>query len=178
MRAFYCTWMLLLFLAIPAAAQQAQPTSAPPNSVGYTIFLRGTPVGHQDVAVHSDAQGLVITGQGQIAAPIDVITRRAELRYRPDLTAQSMTFDARIADVDVMLTTTFENGMAVSKGTQGNAAIDATDMASPTSFLLPNVFFGAHAALARRLAGSAPGAEFRAFIGPGAGAQVPFRLKS
>ena len=32
--------------------------------------------------------------------------------------------------------------------------------------------------LARRLAGAAPGAEFRAFVGPGAAAQVAFRLRS
>ena len=51
-------------------------------------------------------------------------------------------------------------------------------MASPQSVLLPNVLFGSHAVLARRLAGAAPGAEFRAFVGPGAGAQVAFRLRT
>src|SRR5207244_6858073 len=74
--------------------------------------------------------------------------------------------------------TEFENGTAVSSGMQGNTPIATTDMASPQSFLLPNVFFGSHAVLARRLAGTAPGTEFRAFVGPGAGAQVAFRLRS
>src|SRR6266550_2232362 len=60
----------------------------------------------------------------------------------------------------------------------GNAPIATTDMASPQSFLLPNVFFGAHAVLARRLAGTTPGTEFRAFVGPGPGAQLAFRLLS
>jgi fermentation-respiration switch protein FrsA (DUF1100 family) len=178
MRACYCTWTLLLFLAVPAAAQQPPPASSAPGSVGYTVFLQGTPVGHQDVTVRSDALGLVISGQGQIAPPIDVITRRAELRYRPDQTVESLLIEARIKGVDVTLETKFENGSAVSKGMQGGAPIATTDMASPQSVLLPNVFFGSHAVLARRLAGAAPGAEFRAFVGPGAGAQVAFRLRT
>ncbi len=181
MRAFHCTWTLLLLLALPAMGQdrpQAPSAPAAQKSVGYTIFLRGTPVGHQDVAIRSDAQGLLISGQGQIAVPIDVITRRAELRYRPDLTAESLTIEARILGVNVTLNTTFENGTAVSKGMQGDVPFATTDMASPQSVLLPNVFFGSHAVLARRLAGAAPGAEFRAFVGPGPAAQVAFRLRS
>jgi len=169
-----------VFLALPAASGFAQvraQAATPAPAVGYTIFLRGTPIGHQEVTVRSDAQGLVISGQGQIAQPIDVITRRAELKYRPDQTAESMTLDARIGGVDVTLQTTFENGTAVSKGMQGNIPIASTDMVSPRSVLLPNVFFGSHAVLARRLAGSAPGTEFRAFVGPGAG-EVVFSLRS
>ena len=171
----------MLFLALPAASVVAQGTTATPAApaaVGYTIFLRGVPIGHQDVTVRSDAQGLVISGQGQIAEPIDVITRRAELKYRPDQTAESLTVEARIGGVDIKLQTTFENGTAVSRGMQGTSPIATTDMVSPQSVLLPNVFFGSHAVLARRLAGAAPGTEFRAFLGPGPGAQVAFRLRS
>ena len=107
-----------------------------------------------------------------------MITRRAELQYRPDQTAESLLIEARIKGVDVTLETKFENGSAVSKGMQGDAPIATTDMASPQSVLLPNVFFGSHAVLARRLAGAAPGAEFRAFVGPGPGAQIAFRLRT
>ena len=178
MRVFHCTWTLLLLIALPAFAQQGQPAPAAPPGVGYTIFLRGAPIGHQEVRVRSDAQGLLISGQGQIAPPIDVITRRVELKYRPDQTAESLLLEARIGGVDVTLNTKFENGTAVSTGMQGNAPIATTDMASAQSFLLPNVFFGSHAVLARRLAGTAPGAEFHAFVGPGAGAQVALRLRN
>jgi pimeloyl-ACP methyl ester carboxylesterase len=179
MRAFNCTWTLLLILAVPGAfAQQNQPASTAAAAVGYTVFLRGAPIGHQEVAVRSDAQGLLISGQGQIAPPIDVITRRVELKYRQDQTAESLVLEARIGGMDVTLNTTFENGTAVSKGMQGNTPIAATDMVSPQSVMLPNVFFGAHAVLARRLAGIAPGTEFRAFVGPGSGAQMTFRLRT
>jgi pimeloyl-ACP methyl ester carboxylesterase len=186
MRAFHCTWTLLLIVAVPAfaqsgatgGAQAAVAAPAAPDAVGYTIFLRGSPIGHQEVTVRANAQGLVISGQGQIAPPVDVITRRIELKYRPDQTAESLVLEARIAGMDVALNTTFANGIATSKGMQGTTAIDATDMVSPQTVMLPNVFFGAHAVLARRLAGMAPGAEFRAFVGPGNGAQVTFRLRS
>jgi pimeloyl-ACP methyl ester carboxylesterase len=179
MRAFYCTWTLLLVLALPALAQQAPPAAAAtPGAVGYTVFLRGAPIGHQDVTVRADAQGLLISGSGQIAAPLDVITRRVELKYRPDQTAESLTIDARISGTDIALTTTFADGTATSKGTQGNTPITSTDMIAPRTVVLPNVFFGSHAVLARRLAGVAPGTEFRAFVGPGQGAQVVFTLRS
>jgi pimeloyl-ACP methyl ester carboxylesterase len=178
-RRFHFTWTLLLFLVLPVRAQQAPPVPpAAPASVGYTVFLRGTPIGHQDVTVRSDAQGLVISGQGQIAAPINVITRRVELRYRPNLDPQSLAVEARVGDVEFTLNTTFDNGSAVSKGMQAATPIEATDMVSPLTVLLPNVFFGSHAVLTRRLAGEAPGTEFRAFAGPGAGAQVTLRLRS
>ena len=179
MRGFHFTWTLLLFLALPASAQQPAPVpAAAPASTGYTVFLRGAPIGHQDVAVRSDAQGLVISGQGQIAAPINVITRRVELRYRPNLDPQSLAVEARVGDVEFTLNTAFENGSAVSKGMQAATPIEATDMVAPLTVLLPNVFFGAHAVLARRLAGEAAGTEFRAFLGPGPGAQVTLRLRS
>ena len=190
MRAFHCTWTLVLLLALPATAEQQQQrqqqeqrqppqpsATGSPTAVGYTVFLRGTPVGHQDVSVRSDAQGLTISSLGQIADPIDIITRRAEVHYRPDLSPESLVIDARIGGVDVTLQTTFGDGVAVSQGMQGSDPIATTDMVSPQSVVLPNVFFGAHAVLARRLAGAAPGAEFRAFFGPGSGAQIAFRLR-
>ena len=186
MRTFHFTWTLLLFLALPglvrsasAQGQQTPPVpAAAPASVGYTVFLRGTPIGHQDVMVRSDAQGLVISGQGQIAAPINVITRRVELRYGPNLDPQSLAVEARVGDVEITLNTAFDNGSAVSKGMQGPTPIEATDMVAPLTLLMPNVFLGSHAVLARRLGGEAPGTELRAFVGPGPGAQVVLRLRS
>lgn len=178
MRAFHCTWTLLVLLALGAAAQQQPAVIGSQNSTGYTVFLRGAPVGHQDVSVRSDAQGLTISGQGQIGNPINIITRRAEIHYRPDLSPESFALDSRIGNVDVMLQTNFTGNTATSQGMEGNDPISATDTVSPQSLVLPSVFFGAHAALARRLAGTAPGAEFHAFVGPGPGAQMAFRLRS
>ena len=54
-----CTWAFLLLLATGAQAQEA----AAPASRGYTIFLRGTPIGREDVTVRSDGSGLSIVSQ-------------------------------------------------------------------------------------------------------------------
>jgi pimeloyl-ACP methyl ester carboxylesterase len=178
MRGFHCTWVLLLALALPAAAQQPQTAVPPANATGYTVFLRGTPLGHQDITIRATADGLVVSGQGQIAYPIDVTTRSAEIRYRGDQTPESLKLDAIVGANTINLTTTFANGMAVSKGTQGVNEIASTDAVTPQTIILPNIFFGAHAVLARRLAGVAPGAEFHAFVGPGGPSQVAFRLRS
>jgi pimeloyl-ACP methyl ester carboxylesterase len=88
-----------------------------------------------------------------------------------------LVLDARVGALDITLQTTFNNGMAVSQGMQGLNPIGTTDMVAPQSLVLPSVFLGAHAALARRLAGVETGAEFHAFVGPGPGAQVAFRLR-
>jgi len=165
-----------VFLALPVSAQQAPPAPAGPRPVGYTVFLRGSVVGHQEVTVRSDADGLVISGQGQMADPIDVLTRKAEIHYRPDLSPASLTIDARVSGVDVTLQTDFNNGSAVTRGTQGTAPIASTDAVTPQTVILPNVLMGAHAVMARRLAGAAAGAEFRVFAGPGPSAQVSLRL--
>jgi len=177
MRGVHCTWTLLVLLALPVSAQQAPPAPAGPTT-GYTVFLRGSVVGHQEVTVRSGADGLVITGQGQLADPIDMLTRKAEIRYRPDLSPASLTIDSRIGGVDVALQVDFNDGAAVTRGTQGTAPIASSDAVLPMTVILPNVFLGAHAVTARRLAGAAPGAEFRAFVGPGPGAQILFRLRS
>ena len=177
MRAFHSTWTLVLLLALPAMAQQQSAAGGSQNTQGYTVFLRGLPIGHQDVSVRSDAQGLTITGQGQIAAPLDIITRRAEVRYGADLSPESLLIDARINGTDITLQTTFSGSTAVSMGMQGVNPIGTTDTVAPQSILLPNVFLGAYAALARRLAGIEPRTEFHAFVGPGPGAQVAFRLR-
>ena len=177
MRAFHSIWTLVLAVAVPAAAQQAQPPAASPDTHAYTVFLRGVPIGRQDITVRSSAQGLTITGQGQIAAPFDVLTRKAEVRYRADQSAESLLIDSRINGVDVQLQTTFNNGQATSQGSQGTAPIAATDAVVAGEFVLPGVFLGSQAVLARRLAGVAPGAEFKAFVGPGV-AQQAFRLRA
>ena len=86
MRFFYFTCALALTLAAPAAldgarveaAQQAPATAKP---TGYTIFLRGTAVGREEVTVREDATGTTITVQGRLGAPLNVVTRRAEMKY-------------------------------------------------------------------------------------------------
>src|SRR6185295_87377 len=75
---FYFTCALSLILAAPAGAQQPAAT---PKPTGYTIFLRGAPVGREELIVREDATGTTITAQGRLTSPLNVVTRRAEVKY-------------------------------------------------------------------------------------------------
>ena len=48
----YCTSAILLVLSTAAQAQEAAP-----RPTGYTVFLKGTPIGREDVTVRADASG-------------------------------------------------------------------------------------------------------------------------
>ena len=164
-----CTWATLLLLsAFPAAAQTPSAATTGTAARNYTIFLRGTPVGRESLTVRSDASGLTITSQSNLGAPLNVVVRKGEVTYRPDLTPVSLTFDATINQREVTLKTTFENGSAVSEGNDAGRPIRATVPFQPKTFIFPDVFFGSVEALGRQLAGmNGLPDDLHAFVAPG-----------
>src|SRR4051812_34819271 len=87
--AFHCTWALLLALAAPAAAQQP----AAPAATAYSLFLRGQPVGTENITVGSDASGTTITSDARFAPPLNITLRSSEIKYSPDWTPVSFNAD-------------------------------------------------------------------------------------
>jgi len=172
----HCTWAILLLLAatLPALAQTPQAAASATRS--YTVFLRGTPVGREDLTVRSDASGLTISSQSMLGAPLNVVMRKGEVKYRPDLTPASLTLDVTINQKNVTLRTTFENGSAVSEGNDAGFPIRTTTPIQPRTFVFPDVFFGAIEALGRQLAvrNGLPD-DLNAFIAPGV--DVALRVK-
>jgi pimeloyl-ACP methyl ester carboxylesterase len=175
MRVLYCIWALALLLAQPAAAQQAQSSApgtgsgtgrATANSTGYTVFLRGQAAGRETVRVDVGSPGLVVSSEGQMSAPINATLRRAEVRYAADWSPQSLVLESVINGGEVVLRTTFKDGQAISEGTQLGQPMSKTDTVSPQTLVLPNTFWGAYAAVARRLTGAAAGAEYRVYVAP------------
>jgi pimeloyl-ACP methyl ester carboxylesterase len=166
-RFIYCTCAVLLFLAAPAAAQQAQATAtATAKPTGYTVFLRGTPVGREEVTIQEDASGFTIVAQGRLAAPLNIVTRRAELKYKPDWTPERFSLEGSSSEGDISVRTSFTNGTAVTEGNRGTAKIATTHQIAPQSVVLPNGLFTSYAALARRLAALRTDTELRAYILP------------
>ena len=171
MRFLYFTCALALTLAAPAAldgvrveaAQQAPATAKP---TGYTIFLRGTAVGREEVTVREDATGTTITVQGRLGAPLNVVTGRAEMKYTADGTPERFTLDGSANGADVSVRTSFVNGTAQSEGNQGTAKIATSHQFSPQAVVLPNGVFSLYAALADRLSRVTAGAELKAYILP------------
>ena len=92
MRVFYCIWAALLLAAAPAVAGQDQTQAAP--TTGYMVFLRGVPLGREQVSVRSDANGTTITGSSRLAAPLDVVLEHGEVVYGEDGSPVSLTLQA------------------------------------------------------------------------------------
>jgi pimeloyl-ACP methyl ester carboxylesterase len=159
----HCTWAFLVFLA---SAAQAQEAPAPP-AVGYTVFLRGTPIGREDVVVRSDASGVSISSQGRMSVPSSVTTRRAEVKYGADWAPQAFTLDASVNGGDVTAKSTFAGSVARTEGVQTGAPYSREHKISPQPVvLLPSSFFGAFEAVSRRLVNAPGGTELRAYVLP------------
>lgn len=146
-------------------ARALQTTGASP-AVGYTIFMRGAPVGREDVTVRTSAAGTTVTSQGRLSAPFNSITRQAEFTYGPGWAPESFSLDATVNGAPVTLRTTFAGGTATSQGTQGGAPITASHAVAARTIVLPNGIFSAYAALALRLASAPPETELRAYVLP------------
>jgi pimeloyl-ACP methyl ester carboxylesterase len=150
-------------MVAPAGAQQS-PVAAKPT--GYTIFLRGTPVGREEVTVREDASGTTVTAHGRLGAPLNVITRRAEVKYSADGSPEEFVLEASANGSNVAVRTSFVNGTAQTQGNQGSAKIATSHPFSPQAVVLPNGIFTLYAALADRLSRVTAGAELRAYILP------------
>jgi pimeloyl-ACP methyl ester carboxylesterase len=137
---------------------------APPTR--YTIFLNGTPIGREDVTVRTSVEGTTITAQGQVSAPIDTVSRRAEFRYGPDGAPQSFAFEGTQNGADVLMRTEFRGGSAVTATTRGGATVTLTQAVSPRPVMLPSGIFGGFVALAQRFSTAAPGDSLLVFILP------------
>jgi uncharacterized protein len=156
-------------------AQQAQPPAE--GTTGYTIFARGEPIGREDVEVQRTTAGATtIISRTRLGPPVNLLTRRAEVRYRADGSPESVYIDAQLNGQDVSLETSFENGVATTKGTEGQTIISETHKVSPQTIVLPNLLFGVYEAVGRRLVNMQPGGELRAYIVPQA--EIPIRIRN
>jgi pimeloyl-ACP methyl ester carboxylesterase len=130
------------------------------------VFLRGAPVGREDVTVQVGPEGTTVTSQGRLSSPFNAITRLAEFRYGPDWTAQLFVLDGSINGAPVTMKTTFMGGTATSSGVQGPSPVTATHQVDTKTIILPNGVFSSYAALAQRLLSVSEGDLLRAYVLP------------
>jgi pimeloyl-ACP methyl ester carboxylesterase len=161
----YLICALLAVGASPAAAA-AQAAPAKPDTRGYTVFLRGTPIGREEITVSTDAGGVVISGHGRLSPPLDIVTRRAQVRYAADWSPISLVLEGVVQLRENAIHVAFAGGEAKVDSTLAGQAGSKVDKVSPQTLVLPNGFFGFHEAVARRLATVTPPAELRAYIAP------------
>ena len=170
-------WTLLLLLPVPAAAQQAPatPVSEPRT---FLVFFRGAAVGRENLTLRVNQDGsTTMSAQVLLGAPLNVTSRRAEVRYRADWVPMTLVLDANVNNNAVTLSTEFSNSLAASESRENDRTAIASNPISPNTFPLPNIFYTAYEAVGRRLAaGGDTTGEFHAFVAPGV--DVPFRVSS
>lgn len=162
-------------LAGSVAPSWSQPlVVSAPDGHTYTVFIRSRAVGQESVSVVPQGSGWLIRGNNRLAAPLDVVTRTAEIAYDADWRPTRLLIEGTSRGQDVSIKTSFANGQASSEIAVAGASSTEVDQVAPDTIVLPNAFFGSYAALGRRLLGKAAGATFRGYIAPQA--EVPMRL--
>ncbi|HVG54762.1 MAG TPA: alpha/beta fold hydrolase [Vicinamibacterales bacterium] len=156
LRLLYCTWAFLLIAPAFAAAQDTGAT-------GYTTFVRGNPIGREDVTVRQDASGLTVTSEGRVGAPANLTIRRSEFRYGPDGAPLGFELLGTVNGGDVTIRTTVTGNNATTQSSQTGTRTTALN---PRALLHANGIVGSYVALARRLGETAPGSEVRMLVIP------------
>jgi len=159
---------------MPGAAA-AQQTEGPAT---FRVFLRGTALGSVEVNVRRVNGGWTLSGSGHLEPPLDLTTKRLEIRYDGDWHPIELTLDAATRGATISLHTDFADGKAASDLNQSGAVTHKTDPVAPDTLVLPNLFFGSYEALALRLASVPDGGSFKAYIAPQAEITVKQNARS
>lgn len=152
--------ILAVAAASPAAGQEATGTAV------FRVFLRGSPVGTQEATVRSTSEGWEITGKGRLGAPLNLTTRLLTMRYTRDWRPISLHIDAVAGGAALLLETTFADGVASSEITRAGATTRKQDQVSPSTIVLPSLFFTSYEALALQLASIPVGSQVRTYVVP------------
>jgi pimeloyl-ACP methyl ester carboxylesterase len=160
-----------LGVAVPLVlSAQPPPVPAPLQEAGatnFTIFVRGAPIGTEQVALTRTATGWTIVSSGRLGAPVDVVARRVQVRYTPDWKPLEFTFDGTVRGHAQTVRTGVEGTAAKSDLSVDGQTSQKTDTIDQSALLLlANSFFGPYEALAARLKATAAGAELSAYLVP------------
>jgi uncharacterized protein len=150
-----------------AAFAQIIPAPLPTEAGGltYRLFLRGAPIGTEQVQVTRTADGWLIVSAGRIAAPIDVVGRRLQVRYTPEWKPVDFSFDATVRGQQQTIRTTIEGTTANSNlMVAGSPSQKSDTIAEDAVLTLPSSFFAPYEALAVRLRDTAPGASIPIYV--------------
>jgi len=116
-----------------------------PGSTTYLVFFRQRPVGREEVTVVRSADGWTVRGTSQLGGPIDITTRRAEVRYDVDWKPLSLIVDSVAGGQDMQLRATFANGTASNELVTQGATTPKDIPVSADAVVLPNTFLGSYA---------------------------------
>jgi pimeloyl-ACP methyl ester carboxylesterase len=170
MRRLHCTVALVAF-ALLAGPGRAQTVSTD-QPVSFTVFLQGVAVGAEQVTVTRTPQGITISGDERIGPPIRLVARRAEIRYTADWRPLECLVEGSTRDEVLMVRATVNGTTVTTDYLQGSKPGHRTDQIAADALLLPDVFFGAYAALAARLSDAKVGDRVNLYVPPAGPATV------
>src|SRR3954463_14802854 len=157
-------------LALPLSATAQQPVPAPLQEAGaanFSIFLRGAPIGTEQIAVNRVSSGWTVVSTGRLAAPLDTVARRLQVRYSSDWKPLELTLDSTVRGQAQAIHTVIEGTTAKSDVTIGGQTTQKTDTIAPDALLLlPTNFFAPYEALAARLRTAAAGSDIPVYLEP------------
>jgi uncharacterized protein len=146
-----------------------------PGDATFSVFVAGREIGREQVRLSKSGTDWVLTSTSRIGAPLDITVNRFELKYSADWQPIELKLDARIRQNAVAIASSFGLTTAVNEITQNGVTNAKTDQISARTIVIPNNFFAAYEALAARLAGSAVGSEFTAYVVPQAEIKLTVR---
>ncbi len=158
-----------------AGAVSAQPAE---GTASFRVFLKGSAIGGEEATVRRTPGGVSISSTGRLAAPLDMVTRQCVVRYDANWRPLDLTVDAVTRGATLGIKTTFADGKATSEITQAGAPTTKTDVVTPDTLVLPNLFFSAYEALAMRLASIPDGSIFPVYVAPQAEITVKQNARS
>ena len=157
----------LIASAAPVQAQQqAEPAFQPGATASFMIFLRGSTIGIEQIAVSRTPEGWSILSTGRLAQPFDLIARKLEVRYTTDWKPIAYNIDTTLRGQFQRVITIVEGATATSEITTGMETTRKSDAIDPASILLPNALYSPYEALAAQLRTAASGSTLPAYVVP------------
>jgi pimeloyl-ACP methyl ester carboxylesterase len=139
-------------VAVLAAGATVDVHAQAPETSTFLVFYRALPVGNEQITVERTGTGWVISSNGRVGAPVDVVIRALEARYTADWKPLELTVDATLrgqaATVRTQVTGTAARTATTPFGAQ---TIEKSDQIDEHAVLLPNPFVAPYEALAARL---------------------------
>jgi pimeloyl-ACP methyl ester carboxylesterase len=151
-----------------AGQVSAQTTPVPqptPGEATFTIFLRGTDVGREQVNLSRSGSQWIVTSTGRLG---DVTINRFEIKYAADWQPVELQVEATQAGKEgqkkLHLATSFALTSAINEITQNGITNSKTDQISARTIVLPNNVFAGYEVMAARLAGAQVGTELTTYV--------------
>ena len=175
----HCTAALALATAASAAllGQAGGQVEPIPGDAMFTIFIRGTDVGQEQVALVRSGSQWIISSTGRLG---DFTLNRFEVKYAVDWQPIEMHVEGtqagkpgdKGAPKKLQVSTSFALTSAINEITQNGVTNSKTDQISARSVVLPTNVFAGYEALAARLANANVGTELPTYVAAGGEVRV------